>query len=80
MADDLDREWSQWELHTHARKMGINPDPSEIIPQGVKYIAWPQPPLTEREIAWGRELAKKLEAGEIKPIAVIKRQRDRRRN
>lgn len=60
---DRASEWSQADLHAYVRQMGINPDPSEIIPQGVKYIAWPQPPLTEAEIKRARELAELDSAG-----------------
>ncbi len=60
--------------------MGINPDPQEEIPQGVKFIAWPQPPLTEKEIAFAQELQRKLDAGELKPLGVIRRRRDPKRN
>ena len=33
---DRSKEWSQWDLHAYVRQMGINPDPFEIVPQGVK--------------------------------------------
>jgi hypothetical protein len=77
---DLDSEWSQWDLHAYVRQMGINPDPLEIIPQGVKYIVWPQPKPTKRDIELAKEIVRKLEAGEIKPLMTIKRRRDPRRN
>lgn len=61
--------------------MGINPDPSELVPQGVKYIMWPQPPLTEKEMAHAKEIARKLETGELKSLNIrIPRRRDPRRN
>ena len=47
---DRSQEWSQWDLHAYVRQMGINPDPFEIVPQGVKWIEWPQPPLTGRDL------------------------------
>ena len=73
-------EWTQQTLHAYVRQMGINPDPLEIVPQGVKYIAWPQPPLSEEDIAMGRQMIREFRAGRLKPIAVIKRKRDPRRN
>ena len=76
----IDAEWSQWDLHAYARMMGMNVDPSETVPQGLKYVQWPPEPLTEEEIEWGRQIAKRLEAGELKTIAVIPRRRDARRN
>jgi hypothetical protein len=44
-----DRTWSQ-ELRAHVALMGIVVEDDEIIPQAVKFMAWPQPPLTEKEI------------------------------
>ena len=77
----LDTVWSQETLHAYARAMGINPEPTEIIPQGVKFIEWPQTPLTEKELAHCREIARQLESGERKPLnIVIPRKRDPRRN
>ena len=73
-------EWSQPDLHSYVRQMGINPDPHEIIPQGVKYIEWPQPPLTEAERKWAMEVASELEHGDRKPLMTIRRKRDPRRN
>lgn len=60
--------------------MGIIPDPFEILPQGVKYVAWPQRRPTEDEIKYGQSLERELKAGRLKPIAVIKRRRDPRKN
>ena len=58
----LDTEWCQADLRAYVMQMGINPDPSEFIPQGVKWIEWPQPPLTEAEIERGREIVAQLES------------------
>ena len=77
---DLDTEWTQLQLHAWVRQMGIITDPTEIIPQGVKFIEWPQTPPTEAEIAWGRKLSAEYEAGKLKPIAVIRRISNPRRN
>jgi hypothetical protein len=77
----LDLEWSQQDLHAYVRQMGINPDPHEIVPQGVKYIQWPQPPLTDAEVKHCQGIARKLETGEIEsPNITIPRRRDPRRN
>ena len=77
----LDAEWSQQDLHDYVRFIGVNVDPSEVVPQGVKYIKWPQPPLTESELAWAKEICRKLKSGEIKPLGIkIRRVRDPRRN
>ena len=77
---DRNQEWSQWDLHSYVRQMGINPDPHEIIPQGVKYIEWPPRKPTEAEITHVKELIKLLETEKIKPLAIILRLRDPRRN
>lgn len=77
---DRETEWSQQDLHAYVRQMGCNPDPTEIVPQGVKWIAWPQPPLSDAELKRGLELAKEIEVGTIKPLATIRRHRDPRRN
>jgi hypothetical protein len=78
---DLNSEWSQDDLHAYVRQMDINPDPHEIVPQGVKWIAWPQPPMTEDEIKHGQEIARQLESGELKSLNIkIPRKRDPRRN
>jgi hypothetical protein len=78
---DRSSEWSQQDLHAYVRQMGINPDPHEIIPQGVKYIAWPQPRLTEAEIEHCQEIARQLEDGTLKSLNIaIPRRRDPRRN
>jgi hypothetical protein len=76
----LDREWTQAELHTHARKLGIFPDPHESIPQGIKYIAWPQPPLTEAEKAWALSKIADIQKCGLKPLAVIRRVHDCKSN
>lgn len=47
-----DREWTQEELWAHARALGIEPEPGEIIPQGVKWLTAEKTPLTPDEIAW----------------------------
>ena len=59
----LDSEWTQDDLHAYLWQMGITPDPQEIIPQGVKYIQWPQPPLTQADFHLARETVRKLESG-----------------
>lgn len=76
----IDSQWTQPQLHSWVRQMGILPDPHEVIPQGVKFIAWPQPPATEREIEICRRLEREIKAGTRKPIAVIRRVRDPKRN
>lgn len=48
----IDSEWSQADLHRWIRQFK-NPDPSEVLPQGVKYVAWPQPRPTEADRQWG---------------------------
>lgn len=53
----MDREWTQAELYEKVRSMGIEPDPGEVIPPGVKFLVFPQPPLTAEEIAWGQKIA-----------------------
>jgi hypothetical protein len=50
------REWTQAELRAYVREMGVEISDDEVIPQGMKYIAWPPPPITEEDI----ESAKKL--------------------
>lgn len=77
---DINAEWSQPDLHRYVRQMGINPDPHEIVPQGVKYIAWPQPPPTEAMKAQARKILQMIDDGKIKPLAVIRRRKDPRRN
>jgi hypothetical protein len=47
-----DREWTQEELRKHVATLGITPEDGEVIPQAVKYIAYPQPPLTDTEREW----------------------------
>lgn len=76
---DRATEWTQSDLHRYMRQMGVNPDPHEIIPQGVKWIAWPQPPLTEADKERARVVIAAYQDG-AGPIAVIKRIRDPRRN
>lgn len=76
---DRSTEWTQTELHAYVRQMGINPDPLEIIPQGVKFLVWPQPPLSANEIKRYREIAAMFDEG-MDPIAIIPRRKDARRN
>ena len=54
---DKSSEWSQDDLHAYVRQMGINPDPTEIVPQGVKWIEWPLPQMTEQEMEHVREIS-----------------------
>ena len=80
MWPDRNTEWSQLDLRAYVMQMGINPDPTEIISQGVKYVAWPQPPLSEAEIKRGLEIARQFESGELKPLMTIRRRKDPRDN
>lgn len=54
MEQDFDREWTQDELRSHCASMGYLPDPTEVIPQCVKYCS--NEPLTQSEIERVREL------------------------
>ena len=54
---EADRIWTQEELREHLRGIGHTDFvPGEVIPQGVKYIASPQPPLTEKDLRHVDEL------------------------
>lgn len=57
--EDADRIWSQAELRLHLIGIGFTYadfPADEVIPQGVKFIASPQPPITDKE----RERALKI--------------------
>ena len=64
---DLNSVWSQEVLRKYVRQMGITPEENEIIPQGVKWVPWPQPKPTADHIRRGQQLAKELQARVIKP-------------
>jgi len=58
----VDLIWTQAELREHVLKLGMSEEDfqGEIIPQGVKFIASFQPPITEKEIERAKEIIKEL--------------------
>jgi hypothetical protein len=52
--------WTQDQLREHVRRMGVEVGHDEVIPQGVRFISWPQEPLSPSEMAWAKRVIANL--------------------